>query len=98
MSFEEEKKYCRLNRRWQMWVNEKQCQLCGERIEDYEHSSVDHIIPISKGGKDIESNVQITHVWCNNQKGNLLPWQDKIFRFLTKHFLKIRKGKINRRL
>ena len=96
MDYEDGKNFCRLNRRWNMWVRSKMCALCKEAIETYEESSVDHIIPVSRGGKDTESNVQITHVWCNNQKGDLLPWQDKIFRFLNKHFFKIRKGKINK--
>ncbi|TNF30719.1 MAG: HNH endonuclease [Deltaproteobacteria bacterium] len=96
MDYQDEKNFCRLNRRWSMWVQSKTCALCGEAIKVYEDSSVDHIIPVSRGGKDTESNVQITHVWCNNQKGDLLPWQDKIFRFLNKHFFKIRKGKINK--
>lgn len=98
MNFEEEKKFCRLNRRWEMWVQTKLCALCDEPIEIYQDSSVDHIIPLSRGGKDVSSNVQITHTWCNNQKGDLLPWQDKLFRFLRKHYFKIRKGKINRNL
>lgn len=96
MEYEDEKNFCRLNRRWNMWVRSKTCALCKEAIVTYEESSVDHIIPVSRGGKDTDSNVQITHVWCNNQKGDLLRWQDKIFRFLNKHFFKIRKGKINK--
>jgi 5-methylcytosine-specific restriction endonuclease McrA len=96
MSYEEEKKYCRLNRRWQLWVKSKVCALCDESIESFDEASIDHIIPLSREGKDNNSNIQITHVWCNNQKGNLLPWQDKIFRFLNKHLFKITKGKINK--
>jgi 5-methylcytosine-specific restriction endonuclease McrA len=32
--------------------------------------SVDHIIPLSKGGTDLLSNVQPTHLTCNVSKGN----------------------------
>ena len=30
----------------------------------------DHIIPLSKGGKDKLSNKQLTHAKCNSKKGN----------------------------
>lgn len=32
----------------------------------------DHIVPISKGGKDGNSNKQLTHAECNSLKGNNL--------------------------
>lgn len=53
------------------WV----CQLCGEPIDEslswpHRHAaSVDHIIPISKGGGDVFANVQASHLTCNISKG-----------------------------
>ncbi len=35
--------------------------------------NIDHKIPLSKGGKDIEINKQITCSFCNYLKGDLLP-------------------------
>jgi 5-methylcytosine-specific restriction endonuclease McrA len=32
--------------------------------------SIDHITPVSKGGRHTASNVQLTHKICNNHKGN----------------------------
>lgn len=56
------------------------CALCGEMCDMNDHSwskysgpmypSIDHIIPMSKGGGHVWSNVQIAHIICNSYKGN----------------------------
>lgn len=52
------------------------CLLCGEAVEmgkSWPHPrspSIDHIIPLSKGGTHESINVQLTHLRCNIQKGN----------------------------
>lgn len=33
-------------------------------------SSIDHIVPLSKGGDDTRANVQLAHLDCNIRKGN----------------------------
>lgn len=43
-----------------------QCAYCGAA----EDLSVDHIIPISKGGSDEEANLQCLCLPCNLRKGN----------------------------
>ncbi|MDD0851815.1 HNH endonuclease signature motif containing protein [Halobacteriovorax sp. GB3] len=93
---EEFKKSCRLNRRWQLWVKTKTCALCGEVIEAYKDSSVDHIVPLSKGGKDNWSNIQITHRHCNQLKDNLNPLTFRFLNFLNKYLFKIKPRKINK--
>lgn len=42
------------------------CYLCGEVIDGA--PSVDHILPLSKGGKDCITNVALAHWNCNNRK------------------------------
>lgn len=50
------------------------CGICGRRIgKSYRHPhprslSIDHIVPISKGGDDVKSNVQAAHLRCNLSK------------------------------
>ena len=44
------------------------CQYCGKTINDIE-LEVDHILPVSKGGKSILSNLQTLCVECNRKKG-----------------------------
>lgn len=55
------------------------CQLCGRKIL-YSDASLDHIIPLSLGGIDDVSNLQIACVPCNRLKSNVLPetFVDKI--------------------
>jgi len=55
------------------------CAICGEMCDPDDRSwskysgpmypSIDHIIPMSKGGGHIWSNVQIAHIICNSEKG-----------------------------
>lgn len=54
------------------------CQICGEEIDRnlvFPHPrsvSLDHIIPISRGGLHRRDNVQCAHFGCNSGKGNKL--------------------------
>lgn len=46
------------------------CQLCGKYMPDTVGLHVDHIIPISKGGKTVPSNLQVLCSKCNGKKSN----------------------------
>lgn len=55
------------------------CALCGKMCDPNDHSwsrysgpmypSIDHIVPMSKGGGHVWSNVQVAHIICNSEKG-----------------------------
>ena len=51
------------------------CRLCDTQIErdlrwpDPMSASIDHIVPICRGGGDVRENVQATHLVCNLKKG-----------------------------
>lgn len=54
------------------------CQICTEEIDrslvwpDRRSVSLDHIIPIARGGAHVRSNVQCAHLGCNSSKGSSL--------------------------
>lgn len=53
-----------------------QCALCGREVDasllvpDRMAPTLDHIVPLSKGGKHVRANVQLAHHHCNSGKGN----------------------------
>lgn len=69
------------------------CGLCGHRIKERD-LTVDHIIPLSRGGTNELKNLRLVHSSCNQIKGNFLDqelsWLAKGYftwlRFLTLFF------------
>jgi hypothetical protein len=52
------------------------CPLCKEIIFIGENTEVDHIIPLSRGGKEDYENLQITHTSCNRKKYNSIFYDE----------------------
>lgn len=46
------------------------CSLCGKLIETMKDCTIDHIVPISKGGLTTIENCQLAHRDCNLNRGN----------------------------
>lgn len=52
------------------WV----CQLCDDPVLPFvrwphpRSASVDHVVPVSRGGQHVESNLQLAHLGCNSAK------------------------------
>lgn len=49
------------------------CMLCKNEIHMFDDSTVDHIVPYSKGGKTVPSNGQLAHRGCNARKNAKMP-------------------------
>lgn len=47
------------------------CALCGEPVK-FKKMTVDHKIPLSKGGTNDISNLQLAHLICNRTKADLV--------------------------
>lgn len=51
------------------------CGICGGRVDlrlrwpDPYSKSLDHVLPVSRGGPHMLSNAQLAHVRCNSRKG-----------------------------
>ena len=56
-----------------LWKNGKRCAICGKRIRHLDDLTVDHIIPLAKGGKNVVENCQLAHRECNGEKRDILP-------------------------
>lgn len=51
------------------------CQICGKYMPDEVGLHIDHIIPVSKGGKSVLSNLQVLCSKCNGSKSNKIVKQ-----------------------
>ncbi len=45
------------------------CYVCGRHVKE-RHATLEHIVPISKGGTDDMGNLSISHNACNARRGN----------------------------
>jgi 5-methylcytosine-specific restriction endonuclease McrA len=44
------------------------CHLCGDSVARID-ASLDHLIPLSKGGPHLKTNVALAHIRCNKRRG-----------------------------
>jgi 5-methylcytosine-specific restriction endonuclease McrA len=50
------------------------CHYCG-KLYPPEQLTMDHLIPIARGGKSVRGNVVPSCKECNNRKKHMLPWE-----------------------
>lgn len=60
-----------------LWTNGKICGICGRKIKRFDEMTIDHIIPLSRGGNNKIDNCQLAHSACNAMKGNLIIKEDR---------------------
>lgn len=48
------------------------CYLCGCRLT-FDKATVDHLLPLAKGGKNTKANYRIACKRCNNKRGCTMP-------------------------
>ena len=59
---------------WKRRLAKGVCHYCGHRTAPKE-LTMDHIVPLSRGGKSIKGNVVAACKDCNNKKKQLLPME-----------------------
>ena len=67
----------RKSRWWQNKIARGECYYCGGRCAPKE-LTMDHIVPIARGGKSVKGNLVPSCKECNTKKKILLPleWQE----------------------
>jgi len=62
---------------WKRRLAKGRCYYCGQQVSPRE-LTMDHIVPIARGGKSTKGNVVCACKTCNTQKKHLLPmeWED----------------------
>jgi 5-methylcytosine-specific restriction endonuclease McrA len=62
---------------WKRRCAKGRCHYCGHDVPAGE-LTMDHVVPLARGGKSTKGNVVPACKSCNNQKKQLLPmeWQD----------------------
>ncbi len=62
---------------WQRKVSKRVCYYCGRRVDPKE-LTMDHIVPLIRGGRSTKGNLVPACKDCNNKKKYLLPieWEE----------------------
>jgi 5-methylcytosine-specific restriction protein A len=84
-----EKEKARRLRRTQWWMNQVNrgiCYYCGREVGRND-VTMDHIVPISRGGRSKKGNVVPACKMCNNRKKSMLPieWDEYLESLTREH-------------
>lgn len=66
------KKYSSEERKTIYDISNGCCELCGRKLL-FQDMTLDHVVPLSMGGKDEMENLQSSCLLCNQIKSNILP-------------------------
>ena len=75
----------RKTRWWQQKTASGTCWYCGEKV-GFKNLTMDHIIPLSRGGRSTKDNLVPCCKACNTKKKNALPveWDEYMDQLATK--------------
>jgi 5-methylcytosine-specific restriction protein A len=67
----------RKSRWWQRKTASGLCHYCGKKMV-FKEITMDHLVPLTRGGKSSKDNLVPSCKACNNKKKNMLPleWED----------------------
>lgn len=81
-----------LRLRKELWIKNPSCFVCEKPILDFTDSTLEHIIPLSRGGANSRKNLSISHRLCNELEGNLIcpnDWKKRIEDYFSPNDLDI---------
>lgn len=61
-----------LMKRKSLWLKDNKCFVCKSPIYFFDDCTLEHIIPLSKGGSNLKRNLSISHRECNRIKSDIL--------------------------
>jgi len=69
----------RKTRWWQQKTSAGICYYCGKKVV-FKNITMDHLVPIARGGRSTKDNLVPACKACNNKKKSMLPleWQEFI--------------------
>ncbi len=53
------------------------CAICGEPMMTMDDITIDHLVPLSRGGLDVLDNLRLAHAKCNEKRGNSLEGEER---------------------
>jgi hypothetical protein len=60
-------------RRKALWSSGvRKCFVCDGEFTDFEQTTLEHKVPLSKGGSNRRDNISLSHSTCNSDRGNSL--------------------------
>lgn len=62
---------------WRNKLAQGVCYYCGKKVPSSQ-LTMDHVVPLARGGKSVKANLVTTCKMCNNKKKTLLPleWEE----------------------
>ena len=82
-----EREKARALRKSRWWQNKLQagvCDYCGECFERDE-LTMDHIVPVARGGRSVKGNVAVSCKQCNTDKKTSTPVEDLLSQLSAEH-------------
>ena len=66
---------------WQSRISKGLCHYCGQSVPP-KQLTLDHVVPLARGGRSTKGNCVAACKECNNRKKNLLPleWDEHLQR------------------
>lgn len=74
-----------------VWEHGKRCAICGKKIKNLDDLTIDHIVPLAEGGKNVIENYQLAHKACNEAKGHMMPKEhERALKYNRRRIMRLR--------